>query len=112
MFLIMVEALSAGTVPKNGNAIDVERPAADVPSLESGPAHSCADPFDDQIPFQFGDGPDDDDHGPAERAAGIQVLPEADELDAEMVELIGPQRRVFDLRSIEQCSHHWLRLGG
>jgi hypothetical protein len=95
-FRDLAEALTSSPIPYNGNMIDVERAASDVSTLKPSPAHSCADPFDDQIPFQLGDRPDDDDDGPAQRAAGIQVLPEADELDAEMVEFVENLEEVPD----------------
>ena len=46
-----------GTFPKNSGTIDVQRPAPDVPSFQPGPAHTCPDPFDDQVPLQFCDSP-------------------------------------------------------
>ena len=49
---------------------------------------ACPYPFDDEVALQLGDHSDDDDDGPAERAAGIDALPEANELDAEAVELV------------------------
>ena len=59
-----------------------------MPALQPGAAHPCPYPFDDEIAFQLGDGADDDDDGPPERTAGIDILAEADELDAEAVELV------------------------
>jgi hypothetical protein len=44
-----------------------------------------ANPLDDEISFELGDCADDDDYGPPQLAASIQVLPAADELDIEMV---------------------------
>jgi hypothetical protein len=67
-----------------------------MPSFEPGPAHTCPDPFDDEIPLQLCDSPDDDDNGPTKRAAGIEVLAEADELDGQMVELIEHLEEVPD----------------
>ena len=36
-------------------------------------------PFDDQVALQLGDRSDDDDNRPAQRAAGVDLLTEADE---------------------------------
>jgi hypothetical protein len=82
------EALPMLTIPKDGSAIKVQWTAADVPAFEAGTAHAGPDPLDDQTSFQLGDGADDDDHGPAQRPAGIDRFAEGDELDAEAVQLV------------------------
>jgi len=84
----LAQALAPSALLENSNAIDIEWPPADMPSLEPCAAHSCPHPFDDEIPFEFCDGADDDHDGPPEWPAGIKILAEADELDVEMVELI------------------------
>ena len=56
--------------------------------LPSNRANPCPHPVDDEVPFEFSDGPDDDDDGPSQRAAGIKIFPEADELDVEVVEFV------------------------
>jgi hypothetical protein len=53
-----------------------------------GAPHAGAYPLDDQVAFQLGDSADDDDDGPAQRSAGVDVLPEADELDLQPVQLV------------------------
>ena len=68
-------------IPHQGIAINVEWRPADMPALELGAAHAGAHTLNNQVAFQFGDGADDDDHGAAERPAGVDVLAEADELD-------------------------------
>ena len=78
----LAQALSALAIAKDGFTIEIERPAADVTSFEPGAPHAGAHPLDDQVAFEFGDGADDDDDGPAQRAAGVDLLAEADELDA------------------------------
>ncbi len=52
-----------------------------MPAFELGAPHSGAHPLDDEIPLQFGDGADDDDHGAAERTACVEIFPEANLLD-------------------------------
>jgi hypothetical protein len=99
--------LTASSIPQNGSAVDIERPATDMPAFEPGPTHTCPDAFDDEIPFQLRDCPDDDDNGPAKRAAGVEVLAEADELDAQVVEFIEhleevPDRARDPIRSPDQ----------
>src|SRR4051794_26905680 len=65
-----------GAFALNGLAVDVQRLTPDVPALELGPAHAAPYALDDQVALQFGDGTDDDDDGPPERATGVDVLPE------------------------------------
>ena len=67
-----------------------------MPALQPGATHACPYPFDDEVAFQLGDRSDDDDDGPAERAAGIDALPEADELDAETIEFVQHFKEVPD----------------
>ena len=57
-------------------------------AFEPGAPHAGADPLDDQVAFEFGDGADDDHDGAAQRAAGVDLLAEADELDVEPVQLV------------------------
>ena len=91
----LAQALTVLTVAKDGAAIEVQRLASDVPAFEAGPAHAGADPLDDQVALQFRDRSDDDHDGPAQRAAGVDVFPEADELDLETVELVENIEEVF-----------------
>ena len=58
---------------------------ADVPAFEASAPHAGAHPFYDEIALEFGDGTDNDDHCPAEWSAGVDVLPEANELDVEVI---------------------------
>jgi hypothetical protein len=84
----LTQTLAPSALLENSNPIDFEWPPADMSSLQPGAAHPCPHPFDDEIPFEFCDGADDDHDGPPEWPAGIKVLWEADELDVEMVELV------------------------
>jgi hypothetical protein len=82
------QAVAPIAVSENRNPIDLEWTPSDVPALQPGATHSCPYPFDDEVALQLGDRPDDDDDGPSERAAGIEILPEANELYAEVVEFV------------------------
>src|SRR5258707_7529554 len=84
----LTQALAPSALLENGNPIDIECPSANMPSLQPGAAHACPHPLDDEIALEFGDCPDYDHDGPAERAAGIKILPEADEFDIEVVEFV------------------------
>ena len=76
------DALATLTVLLDGGVVQYQRSSADVLAFEPGAPHAGAHPFDDQVAFQFGDGADDDHDGPAQRAAGIDIFPEADVLDS------------------------------
>ena len=82
------QAVAAVAVAEDSNPVDLERTPADMPALQPGPAHAGTYPFDDEVAFQFCDRADDDDHGPPQRAAGVEVLAEADELDIQPVKLV------------------------
>jgi len=82
------QAVSPVAVPEDSNPIDLDWPPADMPALQPGAAHPCPHPFDDEVAFQLGDRPDDDDDGASQRAARIDALPEADEFDIQPVQLI------------------------
>jgi hypothetical protein len=92
----LTQALAPSALLENSNPVDFERSPSDVPSLQPSAAHSCPHPFDDEIPFEFCDGADDDHDGPPERAAGIKILAEADELDVEMIEFVEHLEEVPD----------------
>jgi hypothetical protein len=82
------ETASALTVAEHGITIELEWTSSDVAAFKTRPAHTGADPLDDQAPFEFGDGADDDDQGSAQGTAGVDLLAEADELDVDAVQLI------------------------
>ena len=65
-------------------------------SLQPGPSHAGAHPFDNQVTFQLGNGADDDDNGAAERPACVDVLAEAYELDVEVAQFVEYFQEVAD----------------
>ncbi len=81
----LAEALATIPLPEHRDPIHVDWPAADVAAFEPGPAHAGPDSFDDEVALQLGDRADDDHNGATERAAGIEVLAEADVLDVETI---------------------------
>ena len=84
----LAQALPALSIAEDGFAVEFQGPAADVASLEAGAPHPGADPLDDEIAFEFGDGGDDHVDGTPQWAAGVDLLSEADELDAVAVQLV------------------------
>src|ERR1035441_4986683 len=61
---------------------------ADVPAFEASAPHAGAHPFDDEVALKLSDGADDDHDGSAQRTAGVDLLPERDELDAYPVQVV------------------------
>src|ERR1019366_5369466 len=88
------QTVAAGAVSEDSNPIDLEWTPSDMPALQPGAAHPCPHPFDDEVTLEFGDRSDDDDDGPPQRAAGVEVLAEADELYIQPVELVPHFREV------------------
>src|SRR5580704_5067393 len=88
--------MAAIPFPEHCDSVDIDGPATDVPAFESGPAHAGPNPFDDQVAFELRDRADDDDDGPSERATGIEVFPEADVLDVQVVEFVQDFEEVPD----------------
>ena len=76
------------TMTDDRSAIQIEGYAAHVPPFQLRAAHAGSNAFDNQVAFEFGDGPDDDNDGAAQRAAGVDVLAETYELDTEVIEVI------------------------
>ncbi len=64
-------------------------------TFELGPAHAGAHPLDNQVAFQFSNGADNRYDRPTQRAAGIDLLAEADKLDVEMIQFIQHFEEVF-----------------
>ena len=57
-------------------------------AFQLGAAHAGAHAFDDEVAFEFRNGADDHDDGPAQWPSGIELLPETDKLDMEMIEFV------------------------
>ena len=77
-----------GTIAEQGLAIYVESGTANVQAFHFCSPHAGPHAFDNKVAFEFGDGADDDDHGTAQRPAGVEILPEAEELNVQMVEFV------------------------
>ena len=84
----LAQAHSVLTIAKDGCAIEFKRSSSDMPALEPGAPHAGSHPLDDQRSLQLRDGSDDDHDGAAQRAAGIDLLPEAGILDPDPVQLV------------------------
>ncbi len=81
--LTQTEAM--GSIPEQGLTIEVEPGATDVLAFELGSPHTSPDALNNKVAFQLGYGADDDYNSTAQWTAGVDVFPEADELDVEMI---------------------------
>src|SRR4051794_30352028 len=84
----LAQALAVAAIADDGIAIEFKRPAADVAPFEPGAPHAGAHPLDNKVAFELGDGADDDYYGAAQRAAGVDLLAERNELDIQPVQLV------------------------
>jgi len=89
------QAVALAAITPDGGMIENQGISSDVASFETGPPHAGADPLDNKVAFQLRDGADDDGEGTAQRAAGVDLLAEADELDVEPVQLVEHFEEVF-----------------
>ncbi len=87
-FCDLAKALTAFAVSLDSSAVQDQWVSADVLAFEPGAPHAGAYPLDDQVAFQFGNGADDDHDDPAQRAAGIDIFPEADVLDVQPAQFV------------------------
>ena len=92
----LAQAASGLAVADDSATIDVQWPAPDMLALELGTPHPGAHPLDDQVAFQLGDGADNDHHCPPQRSAGVDIFPEADELNLYMIEFVQDFEKVSD----------------
>ena len=65
-------------------------------ALELGAPHTGAHPLDDQVALQLSDGADDDHHRPPQRSSGVDIFPEADQLNLYMIEFVQDFEKVSD----------------
>ena len=77
-------------------AIKIKWAASDVSAFEPRSAHAGTDSLDNEVAFELSDGSDDDYEGAAQRAAGVDLLAEADELDVQPVQFVEHFEEVFD----------------
>jgi hypothetical protein len=104
------QAEAMGTIPQQSFMIDVEPWPADMLTFKLGSPHASPDALHYQVAFQFSDGADDDDDGAAQWTAGVDVFPEADELDAEVIQFIQHFQEVADRtgQSVEGPDHDYV----
>src|ERR1035437_367594 len=92
----LAQTLALAAVLLDSGTVQYQRLTADVLTFEPGAPHAGAHPFDDQTAFKLSDGADDHDDGTAQRAAGVDVFPEADILDADAIQLVEHIEEVFN----------------
>ena len=64
-------------------------------TFQPGAPHAGAHPFNDQAALEFGDSADDDHDSAAQRAAGVDILPERDVFDPDSIQLVQNIKEVF-----------------
>ena len=84
----LADTLAALAILLDRGSVQHQGSSADSLAVQTGTPHAGADSFDDERPFQLGDSADDHDDGAAQRSAGVDLFPEADELDSDSVELV------------------------
>src|ERR1017187_3676632 len=82
------KTLATLTILLDGGAVQHQGSSADALAVEAGAPHAGADSLDDERPFQLRDCADDDHDGAAQRPAGVDLFAEADELDAQTIQLV------------------------
>src|SRR3954454_9221579 len=82
------QALATLAILLDGGTVQHQRLAADVLTVQTCAPHTGAHPFDDQAALKLSDGADDHDYGPAQRATGVDLLPEADVLNTDAIQLV------------------------
>ena len=121
----LADALSTLPIYIDSPRVQLQPVPPDLAAFEFRAAHAGFDSLDDQVAFEFRDRADDDGDGPAEGAAGVDVLPEAGILDLQPAELIQNLKEVLDrpgdpVRSPDQdnvepaaagISHHLIQTG-
>ena len=99
-FCDLPDALATLTVLLDSSVVQYQRSSADALAFEPCAPHAGAHSFDDQRAFELSDGADDDHDGPAQRAAGVDIFAEADELDSDPVEFVEHIEEVLTDRAI------------
>jgi len=84
----LADALALAAVILDGSIVEFQRSTADTLAFETGAPHAGAHPLDDQASFEFSDRADDDNDGPAQRAAGVDIFSERDELYLQSVQIV------------------------
>ena len=92
----LARALPLAAVALDGSIVECQWLTADMLAFEAGAPHAGAHPLDDQVAFEFGDGADDHDDGPAQRSAGVDIFPKTDVLDPYPVQFVQDVEKVFD----------------
>src|ERR1039457_5526571 len=90
------DTLALAAVSLDGEVIQDQRISTDVLAFEPCAPPARAPSLHDQGAFHPVGGTDDAHDGPAQRAASIDIFPEADVLDLETTELVQDFEEVFD----------------
>jgi hypothetical protein len=86
---------SGSPVRKNLFTIYIQSRSANLPTLQSRPAHPCPYTLPNQIGLQLGDRTYEREEQSAQGSAGINVLPTADKLNPQTVQLINDLKEIL-----------------
>src|SRR5689334_8181278 len=98
MLLSNLGEAHGSAVANDGRPIDPQWASSETSSVKLGPPHSSLHPFNDQAPFKLSDGPHNRYDRPTERPTRVDILPEANEFDAEVIQLI------YDLQEMPRAA--------
>jgi hypothetical protein len=76
------------TVCNNLCPVDIQRRTTDLPTFQFRSAHAGSNSLDDKTFFKLGNRTDNNDYRPAQWASRVDIFAQADELDAEMSQLV------------------------
>jgi hypothetical protein len=89
------EAEAGKPIAYNLFTVNIQWGSANAAAFELRPAHSSANPFNNQGPLQLGDGGDDDDNRSAKGTLGVDRFALGWKLDPQLVEFIEDLKKVF-----------------
>ena len=84
----LVQAETALAVTQYRITVNAQGRTPNLTTLQTCPPHTCLDSLHDGLLFNLSNRPNNDDHRSAKRASGVNVLPQAEELDAKMVQFV------------------------
>lgn len=88
--------------------VDIQRCTPNLSSLKACSPHACLDSLDDGLPLDLSNRSDDNYHRSTKWATGVNVLPQADELNAKVVEFVENFQEVAHIpsNSVERRHEH------
>jgi hypothetical protein len=89
------EGHAGAAISNNLLAVNVESSTPDLPTFQSGTAHTRPNSFDDDAPLKLSHGAHYDEDRSAKRSLGVDSFTLAQELDAHPVQLVNGLEQVL-----------------